>query len=355
MSLLIVAGMVVSTQSAFATPPDSPALKTWGATAAVRTELILGNTLYFGGSFTTVVSPDGSTTVARKHLAAVDLTTGELLPWAPATNGSVDVLVTDGTNLILGGSFTTINDVARPRLGVVDTSGAVMPWATGANDTVLAMHVSGTVVYVGGRFTQLGGQTRDRLGAVTTGGDLLDWTADANDRVKAITTTAVGDVVAGGFFTQVNGESKDHIVRLDATTGETLSWSSPSSAEVVGLVTGPDDNVYGAIAGGGGKVRSWTSSGLLRWTTNTDGDVNAVTYYGGQVIAGGHWVYLNDGTTFLPRLAAFDPATGIVDPTWTPRPNKQVWALSTDGTNLTIGGVFTRISRGTSRRIAVYR
>ena len=35
-------------------------------------------------------------------------------------------------------------------------------------------------------------------------------------------------------------------------------------------------------------MRSWTNDGHLRWTTYTDGDVNAVVYAGGQVIAGGH-------------------------------------------------------------------
>jgi hypothetical protein len=237
----------------------------------------------------------------------------------------------------------------------VDTVGALLPWVVGANATVLALHVTGTTLYVGGGFTTLGGQMRSRLGAVTTTGDLLAWTAPANDRVKAITTTAVGDVVIGGFFDQVNGATADHIERLDATTGATLSWNYPSSAEVVGLVTGPDDNIYAAIAGSGGKIRSWTNDGHLRWTTYADGDANAVAYVGGQVVAGGHWIYLNEGATYFPRLAAFDPATGAVDPTWTPRPNKQVWAFATDGTTLAIGGVFTNISKGAYRRVAVYR
>ena len=210
-------------------------------------------------------------------------------------------------------------------------------------------------MYVGGTFTTLAGQTREHLGAVTTAGTLLGWTAPTNDRVKAITTTAVGDVVIGGFFDTVNGASADHIERLDATTGGSLSWNYPSSAEVVGLVTGPDDNVYGAIAGAGGKVRSWTNDGHLRWTTYTDGDVNAIAYAGGQVIAGGHWIYMNSGATYQPRLAAFDPATGVVDPTWVPKPNKQVWAFATDGTTLAVGGVFTSVSKGTYRRVAVYR
>ncbi len=70
----------------------------------------------------------------------------------------------------------------------------------------------------------------------------------------------------------------------------------------------------------------------------TDGDVNAIAYAGGQVIAGGHWIYMNSGATYQPRLAAFDPATGVVDPTWIPKPNRQVWAFATDGTTLAVGG-----------------
>jgi hypothetical protein len=84
--------------------------------------------------------------------------------------------------------------------------------------------------------------------------------------------------------------------------------------------------------------------------------VNAVTYYQGQVIAGGHWIYMTDGTIFLPRMAAFDPATGTPDTSWKPKPNKQVWSLATDGgSTLAVGGVFTRVSGGAYRRVAVYK
>ena len=54
-------------------------------------------------------------------------------------------------------------------------------------------------------------------------------------------------------------------------------------------------------------------------------------------------------------MVALDPATGFVDPTWVPKPNKQVWSFATDGTNLAVGGVFTSVSKGTYRRVAVYR
>jgi hypothetical protein len=34
--------------------------------------VIVGTTLYFGGDFTSVTSSDGTTSVARRHLAAID-------------------------------------------------------------------------------------------------------------------------------------------------------------------------------------------------------------------------------------------------------------------------------------------
>jgi hypothetical protein len=340
-----------------ASPPAKPTLKTWGASSAVKAQVIIGSTLYFGGDFTSVISPDGTTTVSRRHLAAVDLTTGNLLPWAPTTNGGVDAMTTDGTTIFIGGAFTLVNSLSRIRLAALDTSGALSSFTASANGKVEALHLRGTTLYVGGAFTTLRGVARNYLGAVTTSGSLLGWDPSANDVVRAITSVASGDIVVGGFFDEVGGQSIDHIDRLDPITGQSVSWSYPSSAEVVGLVTGPDDNVYGAIAGSGGKVRSWTNDGHLRWTVYTDGDVNAVAYLGGQVIAGGHWISMTDGTIYLPRLAAFDPATGTPDLTWQPKPNKQIWSFATDatGTTLAMGGVFTTAGKTTARRLAVFQ
>jgi hypothetical protein len=340
-----------------ASPPAKPTLKTWGASSAVKAQAIIGSTLYFGGDFTSVISPDGTRTVTRRHLAAVDLTTGDLLPWAPTANGGVDAMTTDGTTIFIGGAFTLVNNVSRIRLAALDTSGTLLPFTAAANSKVLALYLVGTTLYAGGAFTTLRGVARSSLGAVTTSGRLLAWDPAANDTVRAITSVASGEIVVGGFFSEVGGQSIDHIDGLDPVNGQSMSWSYPSSAEVVGLVTGPDDNVYGAIAGSGGKVRSWTNDGHLRWTVYTDGDVNAVAYYGGQVIAGGHWIYINSGL-YLPRLAAFDPLTGAADLTWQPRPNKQIWSFATDATattTLAMGGVFTTAGKTTARRLAVFQ
>src|SRR3954454_21609038 len=86
--MLLVLPLVLPS-AAQATPPAKPTLSTWGASSAVRAQVIVGTTLYFGGDFTSVISPDGTTSMPRVHLAAIDLTTGDLLPWSPSTNGEV--------------------------------------------------------------------------------------------------------------------------------------------------------------------------------------------------------------------------------------------------------------------------
>jgi trimeric autotransporter adhesin len=352
-TLVASLGLVALAQPAVATPAQAPYVKGWGANNTPKAQVIVGNTLYLGGSFKSMISADGSTTVARLHLAAIDLTTGDLLPWNPGANGTVEAMVFDGTNLILGGSFTKIGNQTRNRLGAVSLTGSIPAWATGADNSVLALALRGSTVYVGGQFLTLGGQSRTRLGAVTTSGALLDWSASADDRVRAITLTT-DDVVVGGTFLTLSGTDNPHIGRLDAATGAVLSWNYNASAELTGLVTGPDNNVYGSIGGGGGRVRSWSSTGTLRWTTWFDGDVNAITYFNGQVIAGGHWVNMLDGSIAPSRLAALNPSNGAVDMSWIPKPNKQVWALGTDGTTLVVGGVFTSVSKSTYRRLALY-
>ena len=86
----------------------------------------VGSTVYVGGSFRNAIV-DGRP-VSRKRLAAVDARTGELLPWAPATNGTVLALTASGSSLYVSGKFTTVGGQQRAGLaGINLTTGAVGP------------------------------------------------------------------------------------------------------------------------------------------------------------------------------------------------------------------------------------
>jgi len=46
-------------------------------------------------------------------LAALDATTGRLLPWAPKLDGSANTIAVDNTAVYVGGSFGGVNRVAH--------------------------------------------------------------------------------------------------------------------------------------------------------------------------------------------------------------------------------------------------
>lgn len=81
------------------------------------------------GSLIVVSSLTATGHVARSRLAAFDLTTGGLLPWAPAVNGTVDVLAAAGNRVTIGGRFTTLDGLAAAGSAAVDAStGARLAW-----------------------------------------------------------------------------------------------------------------------------------------------------------------------------------------------------------------------------------
>ncbi|WP_327286965.1 DNRLRE domain-containing protein [Streptomyces sp. NBC_01198] len=88
--------------------------------AQVRGIVASDDTVYFGGNFTTVAGE------ARQHFAAVG-TTGALKPFAPAADdiGKALLFTPDGSDLVLGGDFNTVNGADSHALAVVDaTTGA---------------------------------------------------------------------------------------------------------------------------------------------------------------------------------------------------------------------------------------
>jgi PKD repeat protein len=128
---------------------------TVGANAAVRAITSTPSTIYFGGNFNTVGG------VTHYRLAAMSATTGGLLSWkASAQSAQVQALLLspDNSRLIVGGRFTTLNNVAALGSGAVSTStGEVLPWAANAvikdwgyAAGIMSLVTDGTLVYGSG-------------------------------------------------------------------------------------------------------------------------------------------------------------------------------------------------------------
>jgi hypothetical protein len=120
-----------------------------------------GTRVFIGGTFTEVNG------VPRQNLAALDAVTGELiLDWQADTTGNVPMvksLAVHDDRLYVAGKFTGIDGSAKQKLAALSvTTGNLVTWNTGINGNVNEVRVSpdGATVWVGGSFTRIKGVER---------------------------------------------------------------------------------------------------------------------------------------------------------------------------------------------------
>ncbi len=143
-----------------------------------------GSTVYFGGSFGTA---GGAT---RSRLAAMT-SGGVLLPWAPvAAGGQVAALTLtpDSSKVVVGGQFTTVNGSSNPGYGLAaldPTTGALVPWAANAtirnggdNASITSLTTDSDSVYATGFVFGPGGNLE---GSARINGDgTVNWVEDCH-------------------------------------------------------------------------------------------------------------------------------------------------------------------------------
>lgn len=183
--------------------------------------------VYAGGSF-----GDLGGLRPRTNLAAIDLVSGDLLPWAPVANNPSIVSTVrsmefvSGT-LYLGGDFSGVNGTPRQGLVAVDaTTGVVLSaWNPVVDGSVVAMLPMGSLLYVGGFFNTVSGTSRAHLAALDLAtGALSSWDPGANSLVWALATDGT-HVFAGGNFSVMGGLAHSCVASLDPVTGAVLPWT----------------------------------------------------------------------------------------------------------------------------------
>src|SRR4051794_21361855 len=217
------------------TTVSADALPTVQINGVVWDQVVVGNTVYATGEFTSARpagSPAGTNETPRSNILAYNLTTGDLITtWAPSLNaaGLRIVASPDGSRIFVGGSFTQVNGVNRYRVVALDaTTGAVIPnWNVVVNSRVHSLAISGDTLYLGGIFSTVGGQARTRLAAVSAStGALLPWAPTADAEVLALVAPAgSGRVIAAGKFASLNSTPAYGTGALDATTGALGQWT----------------------------------------------------------------------------------------------------------------------------------
>ncbi|PKW26708.1 fibronectin type III domain-containing protein [Phycicoccus duodecadis] len=326
-----------------------------------------GDTMLLGGDFTWMRSPDGATVQRRNGLAAVSVSTGALLAWAPSVTGTVRALelTSDGASVYVGGAFSAVGGISRANLAVVALAGgAVGSFRADTDGEVRDLQVVGGNLYLVGSFARVAGQSRSRGAVVTAAtGTVGAWNPRANSGIRSFTLSPDGGTAfLGGTFTTLSGAGRPYVGAVDVSGGAVTGWVPKSSCNDL---TNPcyvfetvvtDDLVYLSVGGPGGRVTALDrATGFERWWAGTDGDVQTLELRDGKLFAGGHFDTAFAGS---PRagVVALDARSGAVLPDIDARVVgwSGVWAMTLDGSRLALGGHFETVDGATVRRYAAF-
>ncbi|MEV6598398.1 PKD domain containing protein [Actinoplanes sp. NPDC051346] len=156
---------------------------------------VVGDTVVVGGSFTKVQDSTRKLTYDRKNVFAYGLRDGIVRPFAPEVDAAVYSLAPGADNSVyLGGAFKNVNQVAQRGLTRVSLAdGSRLPGFTArinwGDVRVLAAH--GSRLYLGGTFSAVNGVKRVGLARVHTSSGVLDAGFDARLSAPGLSRTRV--------------------------------------------------------------------------------------------------------------------------------------------------------------------
>ncbi len=304
------------------------------------------------------------------------------------TDRPVAALAVFGSDLYVGGSFTTAGGIAANGIakwdGTAWSAVGEVPWFS--NTEIYAFAISGGDLYVAGRFVEMFGHFEHRvqrwngsawrslnLGAfgisgrvsclAAIGGDLYaggefksvgevsakyvakwdgsSWSALGSGMDDPVTALAVSgsDLYAGGWFRTAGGLSANYVAKWNGSSWSALG--SGANGPVGALaVSGPGLYVGGSFAQAGGegayRVAKWNSSGWSPLGSGINGPVNALAVLGSDLYLGGHFTKIGGiNANYVVRWNGngWSAVGGGM--------NGPVRALEVSGTNLYAGGFFT--------------
>jgi hypothetical protein len=387
-------GVVVSANPANFTPNV--------ASGAVYKFVQVGGTMYAGGSFSSVstapgVSPGG--TFTRNNIVAFDPTSGVIRSFAPNVAGEVWALASNGTSLYVGGTFATVNGVARRSVAKLDPVTGAVDTAFNANLTsgrvTDAAVVGGRLLVAGtfpGKLRALNLASGANTGYINVGisGTVAD-NAGPTQVYRFAVNPAGTRLVGVGNFTTVGGQTRWRAFMLDlgATATVTTWWYPPlqnmcqatSLPDYVKDVDfSPDGSWFAVVATGfvpqAGGIGRDLCDATARFETNLPNPFRPtwINYTGGDtlhsvaatdvaVYVQGHQRWLDNpqgrnsagpGAVSRPGIGAIGPTTGLAL-TWNPTKDRGVGGkdLYVTSQGLWVGSDTTHIGGETHARIAL--
>jgi len=307
------------------------------------------NVAYIGGLFTSLTDPDPPfTTVTRNYAAAIDLTTGEPLPWNPAPDNSVMCMALTETAIYLGGDFYNAGGQPRSRVAAVDkVTGTALAWSTGNIDgPVRAMAIASSKLFIGGNFFFVASATRPYVAAFSLATGALDgWNPQPSNLVLALQPIGSTMYMGGHFTTLNNGLPSPYLAGVDMGSGTSLmSVDAPNG--IVRALTTANNRLYlgGDFTEVGGLPRNRAAAlvggSLTSWNPAPSNSVHALVKVGSQIGIGGAFLSAG-GQSYNSRLVVVNNTNGTAT-TWNPGVDQDVFALASSGGRIIAGGWLNR-------------
>jgi uncharacterized delta-60 repeat protein len=355
-----------------------------GANAAVRALAVqIDGKILIGGRFTTVngverngiarLNPDGSLDASFQNGMAGAL---------GGTQGILALALQPGGKLFMSGDFTSVNNFSRKAVARLNSDGSL--------DFTLQNPISGTfgapqaiaslVVQPDGKilmaatYVTISGISRHGIARMNFDGSLdaafAGGLAETDYDVDSLAVQSDRKVLIGGYFTVINGVSRNKIARLNSDGSLDTSFQSGMSGVAGGQTVWavspqPDSKVL--LAGDFTAINGVNRNRMAR--LNADGSLDAGFQNGlsgadgsvfalalqpnGKMFVAGYFQVINDVSR--DRIAWLN-ADGTVDPNFhnpVVGPNGEIYsfALQSDG-NLLIGGNFNAVNGASRGRIS---
>jgi PKD repeat protein len=307
-------------------------------------------TLYIAGQFTTVNGAN------RYRIAAFNASTGALLPFAPTVNSTINGLAVGQNAIFIGGTFTSVGGVARKTAAAINrTTGAT----TGFNPDIptgtiqkVAVKPDGTKVVIGGNFETVNGSGNPGYGLAmldaTTGGSLplpvnsLIRNARTNAGITDLTAAADGFYGSGYAFRKADGNLEG---AFKADWNGNLAWVEDCHGDTYSVFPAGNE-VYttghthycGNVGGFPQTEPDWTFHRALAWTNDARGLVSK------EALG-----YFNYEGKPRPQLLAWFPDINTGTYTGT---DQGAWNISGNADYVIYGGEFTRVNNRQQQGLA---
>ncbi|HRI46849.1 MAG TPA: T9SS type A sorting domain-containing protein, partial [Ignavibacteriaceae bacterium] len=343
---------------------DGTADAIWNPNAnlSVHAIVISGSDIYVGGNFTGANSINGNLT--RNRLAKLNSTDGTAdVNWNPNASGTVEAIAISGSDIYVGGSFSTVGGQNRNRIAKLNnTDGSPEAnWNPNASLSVNAIAINGSDIYIGGSFSAVGGQSRNRLAKLnnTDGTADANWNPNASATVRAI-AISVSDIYVGGEFVTVGGQSRNYLAKLNNTDGTADANWNPNASSYIYAIAISESDIYvgGSFSTVGGqnrnrlaKLNNTNGTAHASWNPNASSTVNAIAISGSDIYVGGSFTFINTSTT-RNRLAKLNNTNGTAVVAWNPDANSTVNAIAISGSDIYVGGGFTSVGGQSRNRLA---